>query len=101
MALDWLDLSDEKIVRRFREAVALMRELGIVQGFGLTLGPEPRPLTKLEAIEKRAQEEGTPEARRAARIEVARDDVRSKLGRWDLPEAACDVLIDPAIFEAP
>jgi len=101
MALDWLDLNDERIVRRFREAIALMRELGVVSAFGLVLGPEPRPPTKLETLEKKAQEEATPEARRAARIEAAREDVRSKLGRWDLPDAACDVLIDPAIFEAP
>lgn len=89
---DWDGLS-------FRARVALMRELGVITAFGITLGPEPRAPSKLESLETKAAVEDTPEARRAARIENAREDIRAKLGQWDLSAEQCDRMLDPSVFE--
>ena len=73
----------------------MMRELGVVQAFGIVLGPEPRdPLT---AVKETA--EMTPEERRAQRIEDAREAVRAKIGDWGMTDEKCDKLIDPSVFD--
>lgn len=84
----------------FRKRVALMRELGVVQWAGIILGPEPRAPTPLEAITKRAEApDATPEEKRAARIEEAREALRAKLGNWDISNERIDPLLDPGVFE--
>lgn len=82
-----------------RARVKLMRELGVVQAWGVILGPEPRELSKLEKLQKKAEVEDSSEARRDLRVEQARDDLRAKMGNFELPPAVLDPLLDPAIFE--
>jgi len=82
-----------------RVTVALMRELGVIAAFGITLGPEPRAPSRVEALEKKAAVEDTPEARRDAHVENAREDIRAKLGIWDLSAEQCDRMLDPSVFE--
>jgi hypothetical protein len=91
---DWV-LEEERV----RQRVKLMRELGIASGLGLVLGPEPRALSRVEVLEKKAAEEDTPRTRREARVEAAREDIRAKLGVWDLSAEQCDRMLDPAVFE--
>lgn len=76
--------------------VGVMRELGVVQCDGITLGPEP---TKLQALEFRAKE--TPDLvdlteleaeRQKQRLAEARQDIRDKVGA-DLTDAQCDRFI--------
>lgn len=82
-----------------RKRVQLMRDLGVVQAWGIVLGPEPREPSKLEKLEKRAASEDSAEARRDLRVEQARDDLRAKMGNFDLSPSVLDPLLDPAIFE--
>lgn len=82
-----------------RKRVALMRSLGVLVAWGITLGPEPRIPTKLEKLEKLAEQEGTLRAIRDARVEAARQEVRDRLGIADAPDARVDQFLDPAIFE--
>ena len=83
-----------------RARVKLMRELGVLVAFGITLGPEPRTPSALEKLAAKAAEEDTPQARRDLRVEQARQDLRDKLGHiGDIPDARIDALLDPAIFE--
>ena len=90
MAVDYM-MSNED----FRTTVAVMRELGVVQAFGIVLGPEPRvPLAVVKELA-----ELTPAERRAQRIEDAREAVRAKLGDWDMADEKCDKLIDPSVFD--
>lgn len=84
---------------RLRSRVSVMRELGVTSAFGIILGPPPRIPTSLEKLEERAAVEDTPEARRDARVEAAREDIRAKLGQWDLSAEQCDRMLDPKIFE--
>lgn len=84
---------------RLRKRVTLMRELGVIQLFGMVLGPPPMVPTKLEKLEQKAAEEQTPAAIRDARIEAAREDFRAKLGNWELSAERIDPFLDPAIFE--
>jgi hypothetical protein len=85
--------------QRLRQRVSVMRELGVTSAFGVTLGPAPRRLTPLEKLEERAASEDTPEARRDARVEAAREEIRAKLGIWDLSPEQCDRMLDPKVFE--
>ena len=85
---------------KLREAVALMRELGVLQCGGVTLGPEPRPSEAL--VRKMAtappaeaailKEELETELRRQ-RLDAARQDVKDKLGR-DVSDEEADRFID-------
>ena len=84
---------------RLRKRVALMRELGVVQLFGMILGPIPVTPTKLEKLQKEAAELDTPEAIRDARVEEAREEFRAKLGQWNLSADRIDPFLDPALFE--
>lgn len=100
MGISWFEvIEDKRIENIFRKHVALMRELGIAEAFGIVLGPAPMIPTKLEVLEKKAAVEDTKEARRDARVEAAREDIRAKLGQWDLSAEQCDRVLDPAIFE--
>jgi len=92
---EWIQFADERIEKRFRATIAMMRELGVVSAFGIMLGPEPRTPTKIEKLGR----ENTPEARRQLRIETAREELRARMGDWDIPDAKIDMLIDPAVFE--
>lgn len=94
---DYIPLEDEE--RHVRRRVALMRELGVVSAFDIVLGPPPMVPSRAEVLEKKAAVEDTPEARRDARVEAAREDIRAKLGIWDLSENQCDRMLDPSIFE--
>lgn len=82
-----------------RIMVAVMRELGVVRYDTITLGPEPRVPGPVEKLQRQAAEEDTPEARRDLRVELAREDIRAKLGQWELSAERCDRMLDPAIFE--
>lgn len=77
-------------VADLRDLVSCMREVGAVQAFGVVLGPAPVPAKELTE---------TPEEKRSARIEAARQDVRDKIGR-PLTDAEADRFIDPSVFEA-
>jgi hypothetical protein len=95
-----IDLGGKPIAEaQLRAMVALMRELGVVVAFGITLGPEPRPPTRIEVLEKKAVVEDTPEARMLARVENAREEIRARLGQWDLSAEQCDRMLDPSLFE--
>lgn len=90
-------IQDEEVLLRAR--VALMRELGVIQAWGVILGPLPPEPTRLEALSKAAESLGTPETIRDARVEAAREDFRAKLGNWELSAERIDPFLDPAIFE--
>lgn len=49
--------------------VQIMRDLGVVQAFGVVLGPEPSKVTKLEAEAR----EATPERKAQINQEVAQE----------------------------
>lgn len=87
--------------------VRAMRDLGVVQAFGIVLGPEPTKLAKLEAEKRAAPPEKTAAldeeiARelREARIEAARQEVRDKLAATarEYTVEQIDSMIDPAVF---
>lgn len=78
-------------VADLRDLCTCMRELGVLQAFGVVLGPAPVPAKEAAA---------TPEAKREARIAAARQDVRDKIGR-ELTDAEADRYIDPAVFGDP
>ena len=88
---EWERWADGRAEKALRAQVALMRELGVVQAFGIVLGPEPRAPAK-------EMPQMTAEERRTERINAARDELRARLGMWDLPAEKCDALLDPAIF---
>lgn len=89
-----------------RMLVGTMRELGVLQAFGVILGPEPDRLAKLEKAAQRP--DAGPEVtqalaaeRRQARIEAARQEKRDMLagnGRT-YTDAQIDQFIDPAVFD--
>lgn len=64
---------------KLRATVALMRELGIVEGFGLKLGPPPRPPGGLAVVAHELSEQEKREAARAQRLEALRQEVRDRL----------------------
>lgn len=82
----------------FRVQVGLMRELGVVQAFGIVLGPVPTPKARLAVLEERS-EAGDKAAVRELRIETAREELRARLGQWELSDEKVDELLDPSIFE--
>lgn len=86
----------------FRALVGAMRELGVLQAFGVTLGPEPTKLEKLErsaaSDEDRAERD---RLRKEERIASERERVRNLLagtGKTYTVEQI-DEYIDPAVFE--
>lgn len=83
-----------------RGRVALMRALGVVRWRDIVLGPEPRVLTKLEATTRAAEKpDATAEEKRLARLETAREEMRARLGNWDISDERIDPLLDPSVFE--
>jgi hypothetical protein len=76
---------------RFGEVVRMMRDLGVVQAFGIILGPAPRPAPSPEE-EKRD--------RRQERIDEARAEVRIQLAATghDYTDAQIDALLEPELF---
>lgn len=77
----------------FRALVAAMRETGVTKAFGVELGPEPKP----PAAEVKPP---TPEERRLARIEQARDELRLTLAHTGqtFTDAQLDAMLDPAVL---
>lgn len=82
-----------------RSRVALMRELGILQCDGLLLGPEPRPPTRIEALQKKVDLEDNASTRRDLRVEEARFEMRAKLNAWDISDSVIDRHLPAWIFE--
>ena len=90
----------------FRSLVASMRELGVLQAFGVTLGPEPTRLQKLEAEGKqrkltKAEELEVARETLEARIQGARQDMRDALAHNGISytDEQIDRLLPPEVFE--
>jgi hypothetical protein len=74
------------------ELVASMRELGVLQAFGVVLGPPPPPPQTNEERVTSAREQRIAEARQAMRDTLAASMPNAS-------NATLDKLIDPSVFE--
>jgi hypothetical protein len=93
----------------FVELVGEMRSLGVLAAFGVTLGPPPPKVQKLEQAaalappgEAERLNKELAEERRRLRIEAARADMRNLLaasGGQDYSDARIDAMLDPSVFE--
>lgn len=91
-----LEGAEEAALRR---RVALMRELGVASAYGIVLGSEPRAPSRIEKLKKAAESEDDPRAKRTLALEEAREEMRAKLGNWEIPNEKLDELIDPSLLE--
>jgi DNA-binding Lrp family transcriptional regulator len=108
MNQDWFwdtHLPDAQIARlegaettALRRRVALMRELGVIQAFGIILGPEPRAPSRIEKLKKEVLDDD-PRAKKLLALEEAREEIRSRIGNWDISNEKLDELVDPSLLE--